>query len=101
VIRTAHLYRSPDIACHPFGLYRGSVHFEIIGTMTDVENIAVGTSIRQLSRLRRRYGRGRWRKLKGLATVRVTSGEIRRAEVHWYEAHGIGRVGHKIKRFLD
>ena len=77
------------------------MYFEIVGPITDIETIAVATSIRQLARLRRRYGRGRWRKLKGIATVRVASGELRRAEIHWYEAHGIGRVRHKLKRFID
>lgn len=77
------------------------MYFEIVGPITDIERIAVGSSIRQLSRLRRRYGRGRWRKLKGIVTVRVASGELRRAEIHWYEAHGIGSVRHKIKRFVD
>ena len=77
------------------------MYFEIVGPITDIERIAVGTSIRQLSRLRRRYGRGRWRKLKGIATMRVASGKLRRAEIHWYEAHGIGRVRHKIKWFVD
>ena len=72
------------------------MYFEIVGPITNVETIAVGRSIRQLSRLRRQHGQGRWRKLKGIA-----SGELRRAEIHWYEAHGIGRVHHKIKRFLD
>ncbi len=77
------------------------MYFEIIGPIADIETIAAGRSIRDLRRLRKRYGRGRWRKMKGVATVRVTSGELRRAEVHWYEAHGIGRVRHKIKRFLS
>ena len=77
------------------------MYFEIVGPITDIETIAVGRAIHQLSRLRRRHGRGRWRKLKGIATVRIVSGELRRAEIHWYEAHGIGRVRHKIKRFLD
>ncbi len=77
------------------------MYFEIVGPITDVETIAAGRSIRQLSRLRRQYGQGRWRKVKGIATVRVAGGELRRAEIHWYEAHGIGRVRHKIKRFLD
>jgi hypothetical protein len=76
------------------------MYFEIVGPITDVETIAAGRSIRQLSRLRRQYGQGRWRKLKGTAMVRIASGELRRAEIHWYEAHGIGRVRHKIKRFL-
>jgi hypothetical protein len=77
------------------------MYFEIIGAITDAEIIAAGSSIRQLSRLRKQHGQGRWRKLKGIATVRVASGDLRRAEIHWYEAHGIGRVRHKIKRFLD
>jgi hypothetical protein len=76
------------------------MYFEIVGPITDVETIAAGRSIRQLSRLRRQYGQGRWRKLKGTAMVRIASGALRRAEIHWYEAHGIGRVRHKIKRFL-
>jgi hypothetical protein len=75
--------------------------FEVIGPITDVETIAVGPAIREIERLRRAYGSGRWRKLKGNATVRLTDGEVWRAELHWYEAHGIGRVEMKIKRFLD
>jgi hypothetical protein len=77
------------------------MYFEIVGPITDVERIAVGRSVRELSRLRRRYGGRRWRKMKGIATVRLTGGDLRRAEIHWYEAHGIGSVRHKIKRFLD
>ncbi len=77
------------------------MYFEIVGAITDIETIAVGRSIRQLAQLRRRYGRGRWRKMKGVATVRIARGELRRAEIHWCQAHGIGSVGHKIKRFLD
>jgi len=77
------------------------MYFEIVGPIANIERIAVGTSIRQLARLRRRYGRGRWRKLKGIAMVRLEDGELRRAEIHWYEAHGVGRVRHKIKRFID
>ena len=77
------------------------MYFEIVGAVTEIQTIAIGRSIRQLAGLQRRYGRGRWRKLKGIATVRAASGELRRAEVHWYEAHGIGRVRLKIKRFID
>lgn len=77
------------------------MYFEIVGPITEVEPIAAGSGVRQRSRLRRQYGRGRWRKLKGIATVRIASGEPRRAEIHWYEAHGIGRFRYKIKRFLD
>jgi hypothetical protein len=74
------------------------MYFEIVGSITNITPIAASASIRQLAGM---HGRGRWRKLKGVATVRVASGELRRAEVHWYEAHGIGRVRQKIKRFLD
>jgi len=77
------------------------IKFTIIGKIDEVEIIAVGKSIRDLARLRREYGKGRWRKLKGFATVQLVSGTIRLAEVHWYEAHGIGRVDYKIKRYLD
>jgi hypothetical protein len=77
------------------------MYFGIVGAISDVETIAVGGSIRDISRLRRRYGRGRWRKLKGIATVRLADDQMRRAEIHWYEAHGIGRVRYKIKRFID
>ena len=77
------------------------MHFELVGEVAGVETIATGRGIRDLGRLRKRYGSSRWRKLKGVALVRIATGEIRRAEVHWYEAHGIGRVRMKIKRFLD
>lgn len=77
------------------------MYFEIVGSISDVQTIAVGGSIRQLSHLRRRYGHGRWRKLKGIATVRLADGGPRRAEIHWYETHGVGRVRYKIKRFVD
>lgn len=77
------------------------MYFEIAGPITDIETIAVGRAIRDLARLQKRYGRGRWRKLKGVARVRVGQSDPRPAEIHWYEAHGIGRVRHKIKRFLD
>jgi hypothetical protein len=77
------------------------VTFEIIGKIEDVETIAVGTNIRDLDYLQKTYGRGRWRKLKGRAHVKLPNGRIRRAELHWYEAHGIGRKDVKIKRYLD
>lgn len=67
------------------------MHFEIIGQIAAVEAIAVGDSIRILPLLRKRYGSGRWRKLKGIAAVRLADGTIRLAELHWFEAHGIGR----------
>jgi hypothetical protein len=77
------------------------MYFEIIGDITHAETFAIGTSIRELARLRKRYGRGRWRKRKGIARVRLDDGAIRQAEVHWYEAHGIGRRDFKIKHFID
>jgi len=77
------------------------VSFEIIGEITDPEIIAVGKSIRDLPRLRKVYGKGRWRKLKGVAKIRLRNGRIRLAELHWYEAHGIGRKEIKRKRYLD
>jgi len=77
------------------------VDFEIVGQITESETIAIGNSIRELSQLRARFGYGRWRKRKGVANVRLANGTIRLAEVHWYEAHGIGKVRMKIKRYLD
>jgi len=77
------------------------MHFEIIGKITNIETIAVGSRILILSLLRKQYGKGRWRKLKGVATVRLFDGTIRLAEVHWFEAHGIGKKKMRIKRFLD
>jgi len=76
--------------------------FEIIGKLTSVITIASGTGVRDRARLRRVYGRGRWRKRKGVASVRLPDRRIRLAEIHWYEAHGIGRKEFKIKLpFLD
>lgn len=74
--------------------------FEIVGEITNVETFAIGGSIRELPRLRRVYGPGRWRKRKGIAQVRLADGTVCPAEVHWYEAHGIGRKEMKIKSFL-
>lgn len=76
------------------------LYFEIIGEIEDIETIAVGGRIRDIMRLRRQYGLGRWRKLKGVAKVRLQSGNVCKAELHWYEAHGIGRKKIKIKRLL-
>ena len=75
--------------------------FEIIGELSVVETIATGSGIRELDRLRKRYGRGRWRKRKGIARVRLSDGEIMLAELHWYEATGIGKREFKIKRYLE
>jgi hypothetical protein len=76
------------------------VHFNIVGEIEKVKVIARGVSVRERARLVAQYGRGRWRKLKGEATVQLASGEVLLAEIHWYEAHGIGRRKLKIKRFL-
>ena len=75
--------------------------FELIGDLSNVETIAVNLLIRENTDLKARYGGRRWRKLKGIGTVRLSSGSIRRAEVHWDEAHGVGRRKMKIKRLLD
>jgi len=97
------------------------MNFEIISEITDIEIIAVGSGIRDIARLRKQYGQGRWRKLKGIAILRLANGRIRRAEIHcegttevfpfqnpflqgiihWYEAHGIGKKEIKRKRYLD
>ncbi|MEK6656640.1 MAG: hypothetical protein AABY58_04290 [Nitrospirota bacterium] len=77
------------------------MHFKIIGKITKIETFAVGRSIRELARLNKTYGKGRWRKRKGIATVQLTDGSMRPAEIHWYEASGIGRKEPKIKRYLD
>jgi len=77
------------------------VEFEIIGDIQEVEITAVSRSVRDRLRLRRKYGPGRWRKLKGIAHVRLRNGRIRLAELHWYEAHGIGKKDIKRKRYLD
>ena len=76
-------------------------HFEVVGRICAVETIAVGERIREIKRLRRFYGSGRWRKLKGVASIRLADGTIRKAEVHWYETSGIGRKELKIKYFVD
>ena len=75
--------------------------FEILTEIVSIEIIAVGSGIRDLRRLQESYGFGRWRKLKGMATVRLQNGRVRRAELHWYEAHGIGKKDFKIKRYID
>ena len=76
------------------------MQFEVLDQINEIEVIAVGTSIRNLSYLEKTYGAGRWRKLKGKAHVMLPNGNIRWVELHWYEAHGIGRKDIKIKRYL-
>ncbi|OQY84924.1 MAG: hypothetical protein B6D40_04540 [Anaerolineae bacterium UTCFX3] len=73
---------------------------EIIGEITNIETIVVGHSIRELDRLQRKFGKGRWRKLKGVAFVRLPDDTTQFAEIHWYEASGIGKRDFKIKRIL-
>ena len=75
--------------------------FEVIGQIELVETFASGKQIRELARLNRLYGKGRWRKRKGAALIRLAHGKTRNAELHWYEANGIGLFELKIKRFLD
>jgi hypothetical protein len=76
------------------------MHFEILTEISGIETFATGSGIREISRLRRIYGRGRWRKRKGIAKVRLSDGSIQFAELHWYEAAGIGRKEFKIKQLL-
>jgi hypothetical protein len=80
---------------------KNPVFFEIIGEIEAIETIAIGGRIRDIMRIQKQYGPGRWRKLKGFADVKLQSGKVRKAELHWYEAHGIGRKKIKIKRFID
>ncbi|HSE65993.1 MAG TPA: hypothetical protein VLB12_03335 [Gemmatimonadales bacterium] len=75
--------------------------FKILSSTTNEETIAVGTAIRELKRLARIYGKGRWRKRKGIARIQLADGSTRLAELHWYEATGVGRKEFKIKRYLD
>ncbi len=75
--------------------------FEILGSFSQVETFAVDSAIREIRRLRRVHGKGRWRKRKGLASVRLRDGTVHRAEIHWYEATGIGKFEFKIKRYVD
>ena len=75
--------------------------FELVGEITDVQTIARGTGVRERPRLRRIYGQGKWRKVKGIAKIRLASGRLRWAELHWCEARGIGRKEFKRKRYLD
>jgi hypothetical protein len=78
-----------------------SEDFKVIGKIDLIEMIAIGNRIRAIDRLRKTYGHGRWRKLKGVAVVSFSDGTIQRVELHWYEAHGIGRKELKIKDYLD
>ena len=74
--------------------------FDIIDNITEIQTIATGSGIRGLDRLRKMYGHGNWRKMKGITRIRLPSGRIRLAELHWYEAHGIGKKEIKRKKYL-
>jgi hypothetical protein len=74
--------------------------FEIVGEISQIETIATASGIREIARLRKVYGRGRWRKRKGIARIRLADGSFHLAEIHWYEAAGIGRKEYKIKELL-
>ena len=76
------------------------MNFEILAEINGVQTIAAGNSIREIARLRKFYGEGRWRKLKGFALIRLSKGDACKAEIHWYEAHGVGKKEFKIKRLL-
>jgi len=76
------------------------MEFEIVGTITNIQVIAVGRAVRDSRRLRKFYGGSRWKKLKGTASIRLDDGRIHVAELHWYEAHGIGKKEVKIKQIL-
>ena len=73
------------------------MRFEILSPIANIETIASGNGVRDLPRLRRKYGKGRWRKMKGIAKVKLLDGTIHTAELHWYEANGIGKRDFKIK----
>lgn len=77
------------------------MHFTLAGPLYNVATIASGNSVRVLPRLRKKYGGGKWRKVKGIGKIRLQNGSIREAELHWYEAHGIGKKELKFKRYVD
>jgi hypothetical protein len=77
------------------------MYFEILGEISNRATIATGAGLRDRRRLKKAYGGSRWRKRKGTASVELSGGEVRKVEIHWYEASGVGRVEYKIKRFLD
>ena len=77
------------------------MNYDIIDEISEIETIVKGTGIRELNRLKKFYGLGNWKKMKGIARLRLSSGKIRLAELHWYEAHGIGKKEIKRKRYLE
>lgn len=77
------------------------MHFQVLGEITHAETFAVGSGVREIVRLRKFYGKGHWRKRKGIARVRLDDGSVYLAEIHWYEATGIGKRELKIKRLIE
>jgi hypothetical protein len=77
------------------------MNFDIIDEIKEIETIAQGSGIRDLTRLKKSYGLGNWKKMKGIAHIRLSSGKVKLAELHWYEAHGIGKKEIKRKRYLE
>ena len=77
------------------------MEFDIIDEIKEIETIAQGSGIRDLTRLKKYYGLGNWKKMKGIAHIRLSSGKVKLAELHWYEAHGIGKKEIKRKRYLE
>ena len=75
--------------------------WELVGAILQIETIAIGRQIRELNRLEKVYGKGRWRKKKGIAKIRLSNGDVYTAEIHWYEAHGLGRKEAEIKRLFS
>jgi hypothetical protein len=76
------------------------IEFEILGEISEIETIATGRGVYIRRYLERTYGKGRWRKMKGIGTVQLAGSIIYKAEIHWFEAHGIGRKDFKIKRLI-
>ena len=76
------------------------MYFEILSEILEIQIIAIENRIREIEKLRKKYGQARWRKLKGVATIRLNNGDIVKAELHWYEAHGLGKKDIKIKRII-
>ena len=97
ILLEEYLWKGTALAVPPVRL----MHFKIIGRVAQVEAIAKGTAIRERKRLAKIYGKGRWRKLKGFAEIQFDDGTICEAEIHWYEAHGIGAKEYKIKRIIE
>ena len=95
----AEVYMVLVVGCVPSG--DRIMNFQLIGKIKSVELIASGNGIRDLARLEKLYGAGQWRKLKGIGVIRLGNGRIRKAELHWYEAHGIGKKEMKRKKYLD